>query len=387
MQRLSLQDIDQRLDQLIQGLQQDSRQSMSYSEAVFVVNTLYRTFGRNISEGVLSSVQQITDNSSSRRINKTELRTILGNAENNSINLTSNIQFVQPVETIQRPANVIRTEYREAQPVIYTSTKPQVITTTQIERLPVIETSSNNLTGTRRSITFRTTMNTVNGSSNIVSDSGNFTNVDSGIRVVRTSGYSKNLSNNSNNNYSQSAYYNNYQQDNGYVVDTTREIKHQKLADETNGGYRVITQYEDARGNYASDYNNDNSNVVLTKDIKLKDMREQLLISEVPRESENWNNNGEYRQQNEQNTVTYGNVERQTETYVEPAQQVIYKPEIARCSPYGPDPNAQQITKVEGNNTFTIRQGDYSVPVNPYLSNQSQERVIYSNNGVTYRRD
>ena len=188
MQKLSHSEIDSRFDQLCCSLKDGHRLSLAYSEAVYVANTFYRTFGRNMGEGVLSAIKNAVDAGDGIHISKSELKNILINAEEGSLRYEAKAPLVLQSHTPE----LIKREYKELIPATHNSTyvEPQVISTSQI-----YTTTSNDkpsrFTGSRKSIVFHSTLNPVEGSSYTCYEPKSVTDNTSTVRVVRTSNYTK----------------------------------------------------------------------------------------------------------------------------------------------------------------------------------------------------
>lgn len=317
MQRLSINEISQQLDQIAQSLKEGSKDYMSYPEAVFVANTFYRNFGRNINQIILSSLKKASDASNDRQVSKVEIRNIINNAqEEYLVQENNNSQIVQP--------NVIRTETREqARTQIYDATP--IIQKVDISSTAIYQNNNSNnvYNGARRSNTFRSNVTSGQTINNLSYESRNITNSSNGVKIIRTSGTSRNNASN-NYSYSQSAYQNGLQTSNSEFT-IVQESRIQRA--------QMPTNLLDAKPSITT------NTTTLTK--------EYQILDNVPKQGISTNFNSQVVGQNGWNIN-----------------------------------NSEYSSELSG---FTIKYGDYSTKQNPYISNSSDSKVVY-NGGVDVRR-
>ena len=232
MQNLTSEEVDTKINQICQGLKEDSREYMTYAEAVYVANTLYRTCGKNLGIDILPALKQIADDSKIHKISKSEIKQIILNQEHSNAyvhepRIIESQVITQEVprvlETQNVTSNIIRSEYKVANPNQVIDTQPQVIRSSYVYRNDNGEFRTNpnqvintqpqvirssysyrnnneefrthpNFTGSRKSITFHSNLNTVETPSTIYYEPKSENNNFAKTTTVRTSQYSKNPS-------------------------------------------------------------------------------------------------------------------------------------------------------------------------------------------------
>jgi hypothetical protein len=322
MQNISRQEIDGRFDQLCGGLKDANRDWLHYSEAVYVVNTLYRTFGINMGTNVLNAIKKIADESKNNRVTKTHLRTIVNDDKEGLVkdNIVINhpIQFEEPIKREEKVAEPV---YQPEKP---SNCMPLDLNTSQIYRQQSgTELRSHpNFSGSRKSLTFRTTINTFNSTTNYEPRS---VTDNSTVRVVRTSNYGKTYTNGD-------SYTRVYVQENpvptqDYNVVEETKIKRVQLPTTT--------------------YNNTNANTVYVNRV-ITQSNGQLYNSEVI--------NNDVNKVEEKETVQLNQGEY--------------------------NGNQEYSSQLKG---FTIRYGDYTTKENPYVNKTTVGNVVYQSENVVRR--
>lgn len=191
MQNISRRDIEERYFKLCNGLKDNNKSWLHYSEAVYVINTLYRTFGVNMGSNVLSAIKKAADDSKNNQIHKDILLNIVYDDKEdgfaNHITVTPRVVYE---DDYKRDIRVVRSVV-EPERIKYSA--PYVNRTIEPYNVTRIETNTRpSFTGTRKSLTFRTTLSSVGNpytyERKSVTDSSN-------VRVVRTSNYGRRLNN------------------------------------------------------------------------------------------------------------------------------------------------------------------------------------------------
>lgn len=194
MQKQTVEEITSKLNQLCQNIKDGNSDYLAYSDAINVANTYYRSFNRNMNQGVLGAIKKASDASYDQRISKIELKNILNNAQDSynnkeSNSTTPNTQF--------NTSNNVRTEYKDVAPERRSYHEPQIIRSSLNNRaIP-----SNNYTnatymdGSRNNI-YQNNITTVGNDFKTINQSRDVINHGSGISVVRSTNYTKSLVNN-----------------------------------------------------------------------------------------------------------------------------------------------------------------------------------------------
>lgn len=199
MQRLSIEEINKQLDQITLSLKEGSKDYMSYPEAVFVTNTFFRNFGRNINQNILSALKKASDSSRDNQVSKVEIRNIINNSQQEySVQENNNSQSTQQ--------NGLRTETRE-QAITQGYEAPRIQSCgMNLNQFNTVNTEYN---GANRSTNFNSSISSGQTISNLAYGSRNL-NSSNGVKIIRTSGTSRSNAD-SNWSYSQSAYQNGLQ--------------------------------------------------------------------------------------------------------------------------------------------------------------------------------
>ena len=201
MQQSSIDEIGDKINQICQGLKDSNGEYLTYPEAIFVSNTFYRSFNRNINQEVMSALKRASSDSSDQRISKAELRNILNNLQNSYGTSQENLgsSRVLPHGTISSQVSLNapqhKSEYNNSVSVTRHE-EPQVrrtsLTTRPAENNTVTYTTNGTgAVGRRRSIRFESNMSTVNGTMHAThtTDNRHVSNNGGNVTVVRTSQY------------------------------------------------------------------------------------------------------------------------------------------------------------------------------------------------------